>query len=93
MTVLDALRWQDQAACRGSDLSLFFGPDGESARRKAAREAMAAEFCARCPVLADCDAWSVGRPEHFGFWAGLGEDERREERRRRMRRARERRAA
>ena len=43
--------------------------------------------CAACPVQAECLTYAVSRPEKYGTWGGLNEDERASERRRRMRRA------
>ena len=63
--------WQDEAACRGKEVVLFFGPDGERQPEREIRERKAKAVCAACPVRAEC----------------LTEDERSSERRRRMRRA------
>ncbi|HLI41110.1 MAG TPA: WhiB family transcriptional regulator, partial [Streptosporangiaceae bacterium] len=38
--------WQDAAACRGEDLLLFFGPDGERQPEREIRERKAKEICA-----------------------------------------------
>ena len=79
--------WQDDAACRGEDLVLFFGPDGERPAQKDVRERKAKAICAQCPVRAACLDYALTRPEKYGTWGGLNEDERASERRRRMRRA------
>jgi WhiB family transcriptional regulator, redox-sensing transcriptional regulator len=79
--------WQDAAACRGEDLLLFFGPDGERQPEREIRERKAKEICAACPVRLECLNYAVSRPEKYGTWGGLNEDERSAERRRRMRRA------
>ncbi|HEY0935950.1 MAG TPA: WhiB family transcriptional regulator [Trebonia sp.] len=79
--------WQDAAACRGEDLMLFFGPDGERQPERDIRERKAKQVCASCPVRMDCLNYAVARPEKYGTWGGLNEDERSAERRRRMRRA------
>jgi WhiB family transcriptional regulator, redox-sensing transcriptional regulator len=79
--------WQDDAACRGKDVVLFFGPDGERQPERDIRERKAKAVCAACPVRAECLSYAVGRPEKYGTWGGLNEDERSAERRRRMRRA------
>jgi WhiB family redox-sensing transcriptional regulator len=70
--------WQDDAACRGEDLLLFFGPDGERQPERELRERKAKAICLN---------YAVSRPEKYGTWGGLNEDERSSERRRRMRRA------
>ena len=79
--------WQDDAACRGSDVVLFFGPDGERQPEREIRERKAKSICASCPVRVQCLDYAIGRPEKYGTWGGLNEEERASERRRRMRRA------
>ena len=79
--------WQDDAACRGKEVVLFFGPDGERQPERDIRERKAKVVCASCPVRAECLGYAVSRPEKYGTWGGLNEDERASERRRRMRRA------
>ena len=79
--------WQDAAACKGEDLLLFFGPDGERQPEREIRERKAKQVCASCPVRIECLNYAVARPEKYGTWGGLNEDERSAERRRRMRRA------
>jgi len=78
--------WQEQAACRGMDLEVFFGREGERGRER--REAKAKRVCAGCPVRTECLDHAVGRPEKYGTWGGLNEDERAKERTRRLRQAR-----
>jgi WhiB family redox-sensing transcriptional regulator len=79
--------WQDDAACRGKEVVLFFGPDGERQPEREIRERKAKTVCAACPVRTECLGYAVSRPEKYGTWGGLNEDERASERRRRMRRA------
>jgi len=79
--------WQDAAACRGKDVVLFFGPDGERQPEREIRERKAKAVCGACPVRAECLTYAVSRPEKYGTWGGLNEEERASERRRRMRRA------
>ena len=79
--------WQDAAACRGEDLLLFFGPDGERQPERELRERKAKAVCLSCPVRGECLNYAVSRPEKYGTWGGLNEEERSSERRRRMRRA------
>jgi WhiB family redox-sensing transcriptional regulator len=78
---LSTFAWQDQAACRGQDLNLFFGPDGETAPARERRVAKAKVFCAACPVEGECLDWALQRDrpasrERSGVWGGMGEDER-----------------
>jgi WhiB family redox-sensing transcriptional regulator len=79
--------WQDRAACRGEEVVLFFGPDGERQPERDVRERRAKQLCESCPVRTECLGYAVTRPEKYGTWGGLNEDERSAERRRRMRRA------
>ena len=79
--------WQDAATCRGKDIVLFFGPDGERQPEREVRERKAKAVCAACPVQSECLTYAVSRPEKYGTWGGLNEEERASERRRRMRRA------
>lgn len=78
--------WQNDAACRGEDLALFFGYDGERAAERVAREEKAKQICMGCPVRTECLDYAVSRPERNGCWGGMDEDERASERRRRQRR-------
>lgn len=79
--------WADRAACKGEDLVLFFGPDGERKLEKQAREKVAKKICDACPVQVDCLDFAVGRPEKYGFYGGLNEEDRASLRRRRQRKA------
>lgn len=70
--------WEQYAACRGADTSLFFGPVGfEPKRERTAREGAAKELCSRCPVIEPCRRHALVTGEVFGVWGGLGEAERR----------------
>jgi len=68
-------RWQDAAACRDAG-DLFFGPDGERGADRDVREKQATVLCAGCPVRSECLEYALRRPEAYGVWGGLGEDER-----------------
>jgi WhiB family redox-sensing transcriptional regulator len=65
------------AACKGADLGLFFGPDAEFVTARRDREAKAKAICARCPVQPDCLAYALDTREAYGVWGGASEDERR----------------
>jgi WhiB family redox-sensing transcriptional regulator len=80
--------WQDGAACRGEDLAMFFAAEGERPPERDLREAKAKEICLGCPVRDACLDFAVAKPEKYGIYGGLNEDERARERERRMRRAR-----
>jgi WhiB family redox-sensing transcriptional regulator len=72
---LRAHAWQEFAACRTVDPELFH-PD--SGRHDMA--ARAKQVCKRCPVLDACHAHALGddgcRPERYGVWGGMTEDQR-----------------
>ena len=77
--------WQDEAACRDSDVELFFPTDGERGLPRTDREAAAKAVCADCPVRVPCLDYALTRGETHGIWGGFTEDERASERRRRRR--------
>jgi WhiB family redox-sensing transcriptional regulator len=79
--------WQEKAACRGADLSLFFGPEGERQPERDRREARAKAICAAYPVRVPCGDYAVWRPEKAGVWGEMGEEERTHERKKRQRAA------
>jgi WhiB family redox-sensing transcriptional regulator len=80
-------KWQNRAACRGESLVLFFGVDGERQPERDVRERKAKAICGGCPVRTLCLDFALSRPEKYGLYGGLNEDERASVRRRRMRRA------
>ena len=69
--------WQDAAACRGEDLMLFFGPDGERQPERDIRERKAKAVCASCPVRERCLTFALDTHQDFGIWGGLDDEERR----------------
>ena len=74
--VLDVWEWQFDGACRESEPSIFFHPDGErgSARRRRAEAAKA--VCATCPVISACREHALRAREPYGVWGGLSEEDR-----------------
>lgn len=71
--------WERDAACRGKDPSLFFGPNRfEPKRERLAREDAAKSICSRCTVTRECREAAIESGESFGVWGGLGEKERTE---------------
>jgi len=72
-TPADALRdylvnrpqWMQRAACRGMSIDTFYlvEGDGDPVEAKA--------ICAVCPVVDECLAYAVDRPESFGVWGGV----------------------
>jgi WhiB family redox-sensing transcriptional regulator len=65
-----AARWRELAACRGTDLGLFFPGRGESA-------GPARQVCAACPVRQPCLEYAISNRIAYGIWGGLTERERR----------------
>ena len=65
-----AARWRELAACRGTDLEVFFPERGESAEP-------ARQVCAACPVRQPCLDYAITNRITHGIWGGLTERERR----------------
>jgi Transcription factor WhiB len=65
-----AARWRELAACRGTDLEVFFPGRGETA-------GPARQVCAACPVRQPCLDYAISNRITHGIWAGLTERERR----------------
>ena len=67
----DPVMWLKDAACRGSDLNLFFVNAGMSLSDEAAA------MCASCPVRRECvtHAYSLGLSA--GYFGGLSPSQRR----------------
>jgi len=65
-----AVCWRELAACRGTDLEVFFPERGESA-------GPARQVCARCPVRQPCLDYAITNRITHGIWGGLTERERR----------------
>ncbi len=65
-----AARWRELAACRGTDLEVFFPGRGESA-------GPARRICARCPVREPCLDYALSNRITHGIWGGLAERDRR----------------
>lgn len=68
--------WQRHGSCRDTDASLFFHPEGERGRARAAREHAAKSVCATCPVINQCRKHALSVGETYGIWGGLSESER-----------------
>ena len=73
--------WRARAACRDSDVSVFFPSSEEEA-------AVPKAICAGCPVREECLEWALATRQDEGVWGGLTEAERRRLRRRRREAAR-----
>lgn len=85
--------WQEDANCRGEDLTLFFGAAGERSGDRAIRERKAKQVCAGCPVINECLEEAYRDPRQHGVWGGMTPDERTVARRNVLRRKRTRGAA
>lgn len=72
----DSWEWQEDALCRDRDASLFIGPDRELASQRRRRERRAVAVCLVCPVLQRCRRHALDKPEPYGVWGGMTEDER-----------------
>ena len=71
--------WQQLAACRGPNQSIFFPPPRlERRSEKRGREARAKEVCGSCSVQSECLSYALTIREQHGIWGGLTENERRE---------------
>lgn len=74
----DPAPWIADAACRGSDTSVFFPARGEEVLDAVA-------VCRGCPVRAECLEYALNERITFGIWGGTSERERRRIRARRRR--------
>lgn len=70
--------WRAHAACRGTDLNLWFpmpgAPSASSLERQ--RVADATAICLDCPVRQACLDYALERTIWHGVWGGLTEHER-----------------
>ncbi len=72
-------QWQNRAACRGPQATVFFPPSHfERKDEKAEREERAKAICSTCPVRQPCRAYAIKIREPHGIWGGLNEVERRQ---------------
>ncbi|NKY34755.1 WhiB family transcriptional regulator [Nocardia speluncae] len=69
--------WQLLGSCRGLESTVFFHPEGERGRARAARVRRAKQICDACPVLDSCRSYALAVGEPYGVWGGMSEDERR----------------
>lgn len=72
----DLWDWQMRGACRSSEPTLFFHPEGERGSRRRNRDAAAKAVCARCPVIEACARHALAVREPYGVWGGMSEDDR-----------------
>ena len=64
-------RWQDDAACIGTDPDAFF-PESHEYRRGLTAKAI----CAGCPVAIQCLEHALVNHEYVGIWGNTNERER-----------------
>ena len=74
--VADVWEWQFHGACRGMDEAVFFHPERERGKKRAARERAAKQVCATCPVKIQCAEHALAVREAYGTWGGMSETER-----------------
>lgn len=72
----DNWNWQESAACRGLQTSVFFHPDYERGPARERRESQAKAVCQSCPVLEQCRRHAMEVREPYGIWGGLSAEER-----------------
>ncbi len=71
--------WQDRAACKGPQATVFFPPtQSERKEEKLAREARAKAICKTCVVRVECLEYAISIREPHGIWGGLNETERKQ---------------
>ncbi len=71
--------WQQKAACRGPQASLFFPPvTTERKEERLRREGRAKAVCKPCPVAKECLEYAIRIEEPHGVWGGLNETERKQ---------------
>ena len=71
--------WQDKAACRGPQSSVFFPPSHfERKDEKEVRENRAKAICNECSVRQPCLEFALRIREPHGIWGGLNEIERKQ---------------
>jgi WhiB family transcriptional regulator, redox-sensing transcriptional regulator len=67
--------WRRHAVCGGS-WDVFFGPEGEAAEERDAREACAIAICRPCPVQQPCLDDALSQSSQIGVAGGVGEERR-----------------
>jgi WhiB family redox-sensing transcriptional regulator len=67
--------WRRRAACRHTDLTVFFPVGAAGPVLPAVNRAK--EICGDCPVRARCLDWALDHDAAYGIWGGRTQDERR----------------
>lgn len=76
LPLLSDWEWQERAACRGMNSSVFFSPPGEKGRARRTREERARRICGSCEVIEACAAMALDYKERYGVWGGMSAGER-----------------
>lgn len=84
-SVKDELHWYEKAACRYTDINVFYPEANDSPLE-------ALTLCSSCPVRTRCLAEALRRDDRYGIWGGLTPKQRIRIRRREIRSARDERA-
>ncbi|MFF0050840.1 WhiB family transcriptional regulator [Streptomyces sp. NPDC005498] len=77
LPLLSEWTWQEHAACRGMNSSMFFSPTGERGRERYEREERARAICHGCEVVEECTSMALDYEERYGVWGGMSATERR----------------
>ncbi|MGY5032953.1 WhiB family transcriptional regulator [Streptomyces sp. 900116325] len=75
--LLRAWAWQNEAACRGMNSSVFFSPASERGKARRRREEAARAICRDCPVSNPCGRFARASQQKYGVWGGYTERDRR----------------
>jgi WhiB family transcriptional regulator, redox-sensing transcriptional regulator len=71
--------WQQRAACRGDNASVFYPPlRFEPKHEQRRREQAAKAICRACPVREQCLDHALRFDERHGIWGGMTDTERRQ---------------
>ena len=74
--------WAKFAACKNESSNLFYPPEETKTPERNAMIKDAIRICAGCPVRRECLNYAIAKPEKFGVWGGMTEEERFVKRRR-----------
>jgi WhiB family redox-sensing transcriptional regulator len=75
----DVDHWRNQAACRQTEVDMFFPAGVTGVAEQQIRAAKA--VCGACPVKEPCLAFAIRTNQEYGVWGGTSEEERRSLRR------------
>lgn len=69
--LVDELRWQDRALCKGMPAALFYGVPKELPEAYERRIRHVKAICAACVVQPECLAYALRWDEREGVWGGV----------------------